>query len=114
MNAPTLADLLPGGGLVGLLVVIYWCGRLVLDGFRERKAAHLASRTLEGSEQTAAVTDTAAANAVILATLKALSDENARLQGRLRDKDAELADLSSRLDKVTRDLAVLQKERHPK
>ncbi|MCW2543122.1 MAG: hypothetical protein JWM40_674 [Frankiales bacterium] len=94
MNAD---QVLAGGGVAGLVIAVSYIGRLVLDWFKEKRSGDVV-------EKSTSVTDAATANAVILQSLKALGEENVRLQkkvGHLESesaaKDRKISELNDRL-----------------
>lgn len=103
-----LQPFLVGTGGGGLVLVLYACGRLVLEWLQERRSGEITSKT-------ASVTDAATANTIILKSLEALQDENTRLQGKVKHledeaekKDAKIADLETRLNAIAVELAALK------
>lgn len=105
---PATDQLVTGGGLGGIALAVVYVGRLTLDWLRERRKAPVETST-------AAVTDAATANAVLLSTLESVQGENKRLQGRVKTledenaaKDRKLADLEGRLADIAAELAELR------
>jgi len=121
--------LLANGGVAGLLAVAGMLGKLALDAWRERHAIDRADHVEHRADRTGAVTDAATANAIVLASLEAVHQENKALRaevGELRDeiagKDQKIAGLSDALteaqteiNRIARELATLTSaatERH--
>lgn len=105
---PTTDALVTGGGLGALALAISYIGRLALDWVRER-------RTGPRETTTAAVTDAATANAVLLSTVEALQGENTRLHKRVATletenarKDEKLTELEGRLAQIAAELSELR------
>lgn len=94
---------LAGGGILGLITALGVIGRLVLDAWRER-------RTVPVSERTTAVTDTATANAVILATLEAMAGENTRLRARVLHLERDNEAKATKISELTVQVADAQKQ----
>lgn len=105
---PATDELVTGGGLGGIALAVVYVGRLTLDWLRERRKGPVETST-------AAVTDAATANAVLLSTVEALQKENGRLNRRVESletenarKDAKLTELEGRLSSIAAELAELR------
>lgn len=96
----TTDSLVAGGGVAGLIIAVAYIGRLGLDWFKEKRSGDVI-------EKSTSVTDAATANAVILQTVKALGEENARLQKKVlhleresQSKDSKISELNDRLGRA--------------
>lgn len=105
MNVDTL---LTGSGTAGLILGAAYVGRLLLDGWREK-------RTGDREDTTSTVQDAAATNALMLGSLTALQAENGRQAARIRHleeeadlKDAKIRDLEQRVQAIADELAALK------
>ena len=105
---PATDALVTGGGIGGLALAIVYVGRLTLDWLRERRKGPVENTS-------AAVTDAATANAVLLSTIESLQSKNARLWTRVGSletenarKDAKLTELEGRLSLIAAELAELR------
>lgn len=103
-------QVLAGGGIAGLTIAISYIGRLVLDWVKEKRDGEVV-------EKSTSVTDAATANAVIIQSLKALGEENSRLQrkvGHLEQesavKDELIADLGKRLTQAQQQIQSIADE----
>ena len=81
-------SLLTGGGSAAFVVALAYVGRLVFDWWKERGAGRSARST--------AVTDAAAANAVLLASLKEEREEVQRLSAEVAELRTQNAALYQR------------------
>lgn len=93
-------SLIAGGGAAALIIALVYVGRLGLDWLREKRSAPVAKTT-------AAVTDAAAANAVLVQTVETLQAETSRqarkikhLEDEAAEKDAKIEALEQRLNEA--------------
>lgn len=107
-----VASLLTGSGAAALIIALVYAGRLGLDWLREKRAAPVARTT-------AAVTDAAAANAVLVQTVETLQAETSRQARKIRHleeeaeaKDKKIDELESRLNDIAAELAALKGPAH--
>lgn len=101
-NATTILPQVAGGGT---LVILGYGSHLLLEWVKQVRSGGLESRKVDVEEDTAAVTDAAAANAIVLESMKALHGENSRLNDRVKtlegqnaEKDARILELRSEVD----------------
>lgn len=100
-------SLLAGGGTAGGILAAGYVGRLALDWYKEHRSGEVAEKTAAVAEKTSSVTDAATASTVVLASLKALQEENTRQQAKIRHLEAEderktkvITELTDRLTKA--------------
>lgn len=103
----TVDSLLAGGGTAGGIIAVGYVGRLALDWLKDHRSGEVAEKTAAVAEKTGAVTDAATASTVVLASLKALQEENTRQQEKIRHLEAEderksrvITELTDRLAKA--------------
>ena len=84
----------------GTLLVLGYGGRLLLEWITQRRTGQLEGKKLEMAEDAQQITDAAAANSILLASLKAMESENTRkdikieaLEGRNSEKDSKIEEL---------------------
>lgn len=73
----------------GTLLIVGYGVKMLLDWFYQRQSGQLEHKKLDIAEDSAQVTDAAAANSILLASLQAVTAENVR-------KDAKIESLESR------------------
>lgn len=101
---PSLDALLANGGVAGLLVALAAVAKVGFDWYRDRHDIKNRDHLQELTEGTTAVSDASAANAIVLESLKAVHEENARLTKKVDGlerqnaaKDNQIKDLQNRV-----------------
>ena len=88
-----LSPALTGGGSAALVFALAYVGRLGLDWWRERRT----TPTAAGTAATAAVSDAATANALLLASLREEREEVQRLSAEVAEMRTQNAALYQRM-----------------
>ena len=98
----------------GTLLVIGYGFRLLLDFFNQRRTGKLEMQKLEMAEDTQQITDAAAANAILLASLQSMERDLARKDNRIEqletrnsEKDAKIEELQSTVRELRAQVHIL-------
>lgn len=99
-----------GSGVASLALALSYTGKMLLDWKKSRSI-----KTPEAVASSAAVSDAATVNAILVASLDRLAGENLRLQARVQhletvdaQKDQKIAELEARLNQIATELAALK------
>lgn len=84
----------------GTALVIGYGLRLFFEWIQQLRTGKLEEKKLDIAEDTAQVTDAAAANAIILASLTAVRDENARLSTKVEGLETRNAEKDTKIEKL--------------
>jgi len=98
----------------GTLIILGYAGRLLLEWFQQRRTGQLEGKKLDMAEDAQQITDAAAANSIILASLQAVQAESARkdakiehLESRNAEKDAKIEGLQKQVRELRAQVHVL-------
>jgi uncharacterized coiled-coil protein SlyX len=84
----------------GTALVIGYGLRLFFEWINQIRAGKLEEKKLDLAEDAQVVTDAAAANAIILASLTAVRDENARLSTKVESLETRNAEKDTKIEKL--------------
>lgn len=88
-------NIVVGGGSAGLLLLLYYLGKLGLDWWNKRDSPR--------TETAGAVTDAAAANSLLLASLRETKEREDQLSGQVEELRAQNARLYEQMRQQRRD-----------
>jgi predicted RNase H-like nuclease (RuvC/YqgF family) len=94
----------------GTLLIIGYGFKMLLDYITQRRTGKLEEKKFELAEDTQQITDAAAANSILLASLQAVREENLRKDAENARKDAKIEALETRNAEKDIKIEGLQKE----
>jgi len=96
----------------GTLIILGYSGRLLLEWFNQRRTGQLESKKLDMAEDAQQVTDAAAANAILLASLNAVNAENARKDARIESLESRNAEKDTKIEGLQQQVRELRAQVH--
>lgn len=96
----------------GTLLVAGYGLRLLFDFINQRRAGKLEMQKLEMAEDTQQITDAAAANAILLASLQAMERDNARKDAKIDQLENRNAEKDAKIESLQRDVRELRAQVH--
>jgi uncharacterized coiled-coil protein SlyX len=96
----------------GTALVIGYGVRMFLEYIQQIKSGKLEEKKLEINEDSAQVTDAAATNAIILASLQAIRVENERKDTKIHDLELRNAEKDEKIEKLQNDVRELRSQVH--
>lgn len=98
------------GGASGILVALGWVAREIIQWTSRRKDQQITATGQSVSAVSAAVTDAATANTVLLETTKAVHTENVRLNGVIIMQAAQLTEKDRRINELQAEISTLMEK----
>jgi septal ring factor EnvC (AmiA/AmiB activator) len=94
----------------GTLLILGYGVRMFMEWVQQLRAGNLEKKKLDLAEDTQQVTDAAAANAIMLDTLQAVRQENARLDSKVTTLEARNAEKDAKIEKLQQELQILRSQ----
>jgi chromosome segregation ATPase len=99
---------LPQAAGGGTLMVLGYGLKMFLEWIEKLRSGRLEEKKLEIHEESAQVTDAAAANAIMLDTLRAVREENARLGNKVDTLETRNAEKDVKIDNLQKQVGELR------
>lgn len=107
-----IAQYLPQVAGGGTLLIIGYGFRLLFDFVSQRRSGLLEGKKIDLAEDAQQLTDAAAANAIILASLQAVREENARKDARIIQLETRNAEKDSKIEALQGEVRELRAQVH--
>ena len=104
-NATTVLPQVAGGGTI---FIIGYGSHLLLEWFKQVRSGGLELKKVDIQEDSASVTDAVAANALMLESMKSLTQENSRLGRRIQTLESQNADKDTKIEKLQAEVVELR------
>jgi uncharacterized coiled-coil protein SlyX len=109
MDAIQFLPQVAGGGT---LLIIGYGLKLLIDFLTQRQSGQLEHKKLDMAEDTQQVTDAAAANAILLASLQAVQADNVRKDTKIDSLEARNAEKDTKIEELQRTVRELRVQVH--
>jgi len=96
----------------GTLLVIGYGFKLFLDFLSQRRSGKLEEKKADLAEDTQQITDAAAANAILLASLQAVQADNVRKDARIEHLESRNAEKDSKIEALQGEVRELRGQLH--
>lgn len=96
----------------GTLLIIGYGFKMLLDYLSQRRSGLLEHKKLDLAEDTAQITDAAAANAILLASLQAVREENVRKDHKIEALETRNAEKDTKIEGLQKQVRELRAQVH--
>jgi uncharacterized coiled-coil protein SlyX len=107
-----IAQYLPQVAGGGTLLVAGYGFKLLLDFIQQRRTGKLEEKKIDMAEDTQQITDAAAANAILLASLQAVQADNERKDARIEHLESRNAEKDSKIELLQQEVRDLRTQVH--
>lgn len=96
----------------GTLLIIGYGFKMLLDYLHLRRSGQLEDKKLDMAEDTQQITDAAAANSILLASLQAIREENARKDHKIESLETRNAEKDAKIEELQKTVRELRGQVH--
>lgn len=96
----------------GTLLIFGYGIKMLLDYLHQRRTGMLEEKKIDMAEETAQITDAAAANAILLASLQAVTAESVRKDHKIEHLESRNAEKDSKIEELQKTVRELRGQVH--